>query len=286
VGGSIDITTKMPSMTKFATTFNLEIDSLQKRIAGFDVGGPLASNVAGRVSFTSNDSGSYYYDMFFHQQQIYAVLVDQITSNYTISINGSFVDTQYRENDGINRVNQALIDNGTYLTGAPPLSDVEGYGTLVDMTGSTHLNERTIIDEPDGTGAHSQHAMLQAIQTYRVNDNFSIVNNTFYDYINRYNETEDYYADTAIGSYTIENKTDFKVSFNLGSVANQVDAGITYRYAHVLDIQNYVNEPVSVFDLSQDPSTWIFPAANQGPSGGATLFTAAFGHQQYGMAAS
>jgi outer membrane receptor protein involved in Fe transport len=282
VGGSIDITTKVPSSTNFAAMADTEFDSQQKRIVGFDVGGPLSSDIAGRVSFISNDSGSYYYDMFFHQQQVFVALVDRITSNYTISLNGSFVDTQYRENDGINRVNQALIDNGTYLTGAPPLSDVSGFGTEVMMTGTTQLNPRTIIDEPDGTGAHSQHAMLQAIQTYRVNDNFSIVNNTFYDYINRYNQTEDYYADTAEGSYTIENKTDFKVNFNLGSVANEADAGFTYRYAHVLDIQNYVNEPVSVFDLSQPPSTWIFPAGSQ-IYGGALPYTAAFGHAQYGV---
>jgi iron complex outermembrane recepter protein len=286
VGGSIDITTKVPSSSNFSAMFDVEGDTQQKRIAGFDVGGPISGDISGRVSFISNDSGSYYYDMFFHQQQVFAALVDQVTSNYTISFNGSFVDTKYRENDGINRVNQGLIDNGTYLTGAPPLSEVEGFGTEVDLTGSTRLNERTIIDEPAGTGAHSQHAMLQAIQTYRVNDNFSIVNNTFYDYINRYNQTEDYYADTAEGSYSIENKTDFKVKFNIGGIANDLDAGFTYRYAHVLSIQNYNNEPVSVFDLSQDPSTWVFPAANQGPSGGAILYTAAFGHPQYGVAAS
>jgi outer membrane receptor protein involved in Fe transport len=283
VGGSIDITTKVPSATSFSTTINAEMDSQQKRVVGVDVGGPITSDIAGRVSVISNDSGSYYYDMFFHQQQVFAALVDQITPNYTLSLNSSFVDTKYRENDGINRVNQGLIDNATYLTGAPPLDEVEGFGTEVDLTGSTRLNERTIIDEPDGTAAHSQHAMLQAIQTYRVNDNFSIVNNTFYDYINRYNQTEDYYADTAEGSYTIENKTDFKVNFSAGPVANDMDAGFTYRYAHVLSIQNYNNEPVSVFDLSQDPSTWVFPAGNQDPSGGAILYNAAFGHPQYGV---
>jgi iron complex outermembrane receptor protein len=286
VGGAVDITTKVPSSTNFSAMIDAEADTQQKRLAGFDVGGPLSSNIAGRVSFISNDSGSYYYDMFFHQQQLFAALVAQITSNYTISLNGSFVDTKYRENDGINRVNQDLIDNGTYLTGAPPLSEVGGFGTLVNLTGSTELNRRTIIDEPAGTDAHSQHAMLQAIQTYRVNDNFSIVNNTFYDYINRYNQTEDYYADTAEGSYTIENKTDFKVNFGTGPVKNDIDGGFTYRYAHVLSIQNFANEPVSVFDLSQDPSTWVFPAANQGPSGGAILYQAAFGHPQYGVAAN
>jgi iron complex outermembrane receptor protein len=282
VGGSIDITTKVPSLSKFSATFDAEFDSQQKRIVGFDVGGPLTSNIAARVAFTSNDSGSYYYDMFFHQQQLFVALVDQVTSNYTISLNGSYVDTQYRENDGINRVNQALIDNGTYLTGAPPLSDVSGFGTEVFLTGTTHLNGRTIIDEPDGNGAHSQHAMFQAIQTYQVSDNFSIVNNTFFDYMNRYNQTMDYYADTAEGSYSLENKTDFKFSFDTGSVKHQTDAGFTYRYTHVLDIQNEANEPVSVFDLSQDPSTWIFPADAQ-IYGGAIPYTAALGHMQYGV---
>jgi outer membrane receptor protein involved in Fe transport len=286
VGGSIDITTKMPSMSKFAATFNLEADNFQKRIAGFDVGGPLASNVAGRVSFTSNDSGSYYNDMYFHQQSIYAAVVIDVTPNYTVSLNGDFADTKYRENDGANRVNQLNIDNGTYLTGGP-VSPIAGFGTEIDLTGTTVLNGRTIIDEPAGNGAHSQHAMLQLIQTLKVTDNFSIVNNTFYDYMNRYNQVEAYYADTAIGSYTLENKTDFKIKFATGFVNNDVDAGFTYRYAHVDDIQNFANEPVSVYDLSANPNTWVFPANGPNPSnqlyGGAIPYTAAFGHQQYGV---
>ena len=105
--------------------------------------------------------------------------------------------------------------------------------------------------------------MLQIIQTLTLSDDFSIVNNTFYDYVNRYNQTMDYYADTAKGSYTFENKTDFKVKFPSGPVRNEIDAGFTYRYAHVLDIQNYNNEPVSVFDLSKSPNTWVFPTSAQ-----------------------
>jgi outer membrane receptor protein involved in Fe transport len=107
VGGSIDMATKMPSMTTFATTASLEADTHQKRILSLDVGGPLAQNLAGRLSFTSNDSGSYYNDMYFHQQSLYGALVFQPTSNYNIAINGDITDTRYRENDGINRVNQA-----------------------------------------------------------------------------------------------------------------------------------------------------------------------------------
>ncbi len=209
-------------------------------------------------------------------------MVYEPTSNYKVSLSADLTDTTYRENDGINRVNQGLIDNSNYLTGAPPLSSVVGFGTEVDLTGSTVLNPRTIIDEPAGTGAHSLHGMLQIIQTFTVSDDFSIMNNSFYDYVDRYNQTMDYYADTAMGSYTFENKTDFKVKFPLGPVRNEIDTGFTYRYAHVRDIQNYNNEPVSVFDLSQSPSTWVFPPSAQ-IIGGAFPYTGAFGHVQYGF---
>ena len=284
VGGSVDITTKMPSLTKFSAIASLEGDSQQKRVASIDVGGPLMEGVAGRVSLQSNDSGSYYYDMFFHQQSAYAALLADISPKYTIAFNADYVDTRYREDDGINRVNQQLIDNETYLTGAP-VTPIEGYGTEVDLTGTTALNPRTIIDEPPGNGAHSQHARVQLIQTFTASDNFTIVNNTLYDYMNRYNQLMAYYADTAKGSYTIENKTDFKVNFSTGAVKQNLDFGFTYRYAHVLDIQNFANEPVSVYDLSQNPSTFVFPASAQ-LYGGAIPYTAADGHIQYGVPGS
>jgi outer membrane receptor protein involved in Fe transport len=282
VGGAIDITTKMPSLTKSSLTFSLEADTQQKRIASVDVGGPLSSNTAARVSVTSNDSGSYYYDMFFHQQAVYAAVLTQFTSKYSVLYTVDFVDTKYREDDGVNRVDQNLIDNGAYLTGAPPPDTISGYLTPVPLSGATvQLNPRTIIDEPPGTGAHAQHIKAQIIQTYNASDNWTITNNTFYDFLNRYNQIMAYYADTAKNSYTIENKTDITTKFSTGSVSHSIDGGFTYRFAHVWDVQNYINEPVSVYDLSGNPLSWIFPAALQVPSG-AFPYNAAFGHFQYG----
>jgi outer membrane receptor protein involved in Fe transport len=284
VGGSINIATKMPSFSKPFAAFDVEVDSQQKRRASFDVGAPLSSTVAGRVSFTTDDSGSYYYGMYFHQQSLYAAVQANLSPQYSVVVTGSFEDTRYRENDGVNRVNQDLIDNGTYLTGLPT-APILGFGTPVLLNGTTQLSDRILIDETPGNGAHSVHVKAQVIQTFTASDNFSIVNNTFYDYINRYNQTEDYYADTAKGSYSIENKTDLKVKFSTGSVKHDVDGGFTYRYTHVLDIQNYANEPVSVFDLSGNPNSWVFPPSAQ-LYGGAIPYLAAFNHPQYGVPGS
>ena len=112
----------------------------------------------------------------------------------------------------------------------------------------------------------------------KASDNFSIINNTFYDYLNRYNQMEDYYADTAKGSYTIENKTDFNFKFSTGSVNHDIDAGFTYRYAHVWDVQNYVNEPVSVFDLSGSPELLGLPRHPSRCGDGNFPYYAAFNH--------
>jgi len=282
VGGEIDITTKMPSLTRSFADVSLEGDTFQKRIASADFGAPIGANTAARVSLTSNDSGSYYYDMYFHQQAAYAALLSQLTSNYNVLFNVDFVDTKYRENDGINRVNQNLIDNGEYLTGAPAPDTISGFLTPVYLSGATtELNPRTIIDEPAGNGAHAQHIKAQLIQTIGVSDDLTIVNNTFYDFLNRYNQVMDYYADTAKDSYSIENKTDIQTKFAIGSVSNSIDGGITFRFTHVWDVQNYINEPVSVYDLSGNPESWVFPAALQAPSG-AFLYSAAFGHPQWG----
>jgi outer membrane receptor protein involved in Fe transport len=289
VGGSINVATKMPSLAKAFADFNLEFDSQQKRRGSLDVGTPLGSDWGVRLSFEDNGSGSYYNDMFFHQQSVFVALLGQVTPKYSVLITGGLENTTYRENDGINRVNQQLIDNGTYLTGGPvgvvfgdPGETLAGFGSIVNLTGTTRLNPRTIINEPIGDSAHALHIKGQVIQTFDATDNFSIVNNTFYDYVNRYNEVQDYYADTAKGSFTIENKTDFKVKFPIGSISNEVDAGLTYRYAHVLSIQSFLNEPVSIFDLSTNPNTFTFPDALQVPSG-TYLYNAAFNNKQYGL---
>src|SRR3984885_7839344 len=158
VGGAIDVTTKTPSLTKSSLSFSLEGDSQQKRIASIDFGGPVTENTGVRVSITSNDSGSYYYEMFFHQQAIFVAGLTEFTPQYSVLYSVDYVDTKYREDDGINRVDQNLIDNNSYLTGAPPLDTISGFLTPVPLSGATtQLNPRVIIDEPPGTGAHAEH---------------------------------------------------------------------------------------------------------------------------------
>ena len=179
VGGAIDVTTKMPNFAKPTEDFSLEMDTQQKRRASFDINAPLTSNTAARVSFTSDDSGSYYYDMYFHQQSLFVALLTEFTPQYSVLVTAGYEDTRYRENDGINRVNQGLIDNGAYLTGGivGGPGNIAGFGTEINLTGVQQISDRILIDEPPGTGAHSVHAKGQVIQTFKATDSFTITNN-------------------------------------------------------------------------------------------------------------
>ena len=77
----------------------MEFDSQQKRRASLDVGGPITADTAARVSFQSDDSGSYYYDMYFHQQSLYAAVQTNFTDKYSVLFTGEAVDTRYRKAD-------------------------------------------------------------------------------------------------------------------------------------------------------------------------------------------
>ncbi len=287
VGGAIDISTKLPNPSKFTGSAFLQLDTQQKRRLNLDVGGPASQNLSYRLSYTGDLSGSYYNGMYFHQESLYGVVVANITPKYSVQFNSEYVDARYRENDGINRVNQQLIDNGTYLTGAPPASAIQSFLTPVTLGNPTQLSREVIIDQAPGTSARATRYNAQLIQTYEVADNLTVVNNTFYNFINRYNVIPDYYADTAQASYTIENKTDVKFKFATpfsGLLMNhQIDAGASIRYAHVDTIQNFAAETVSVFDLTGSPTSWNVTDLQAGA--GAFPYTAAFGSQQYGVPA-
>jgi outer membrane receptor protein involved in Fe transport len=287
VGGAIDITTKLPNAAKFGGSLSLELDTLEKRRFNVDVGGPAGPNLSYRLSYTGDVSGSYYNGMFFHQHSLYGVVVANITPKYTVQFNTEYTDARFRENDGINRVNQQLIDNGTYLTGAPPASAIVDFLAPVTLGNPTKLSRQVIIDQGPGTSARAARYNAQLIQTYELADNVTVVNNTFYNFINRYNVIPDYYADTAQASYTLENKTDVKAKFATpfsGLLMNHsVDAGVSIRYAHVDTVQDFAAETVSVFDLTGSPTSW--DVTNLQSVAGAFPYVGAFGSHIWGVPA-
>lgn len=288
VGGTVDFITKLPDSQGFKGSATVDFSTTYQRHWNIDVGGPIeGTSLSYRVSYTGQQDDSYFINHYFDEHSIYGVILYQPSADYSLQFNSEATIQNYEENVGINRVNQQLIDHDLYLTGAPPLADVFGYGTQVVMGNPVKLNPRITIDENPDTSGHSFLYNAQAIQTFGLADGVSLSNNTFFNYENRDNQATYYYADSAKDTYSIESRTDLSLKFSTPvsdglTVDSQMDIGGTGRFAHVNYVSNFNNEPVSVYDLSGNPADWVFPPTNQA-AGGAYQYITADGRIQWGV---
>jgi hypothetical protein len=293
VGGAIDISTKMPSFADFKGSASLEFDTIDHRRWSLDFGGPIGDGkVAYRISYSGEESDSYFDNDHFDQEAIYGVVVAHPTDDYTIQFNNEFAYQRYTEFDGVNRVNQQLINNGTYLTGGPvagPAGAPLSFPTEVYLNPvAVPLADKIDIDEAKGDSADAIRYNAQLINTYDFSDGLSLTNNIFFNFLTRQNQTLEYYSDSANDSYSIESKTSLELKFAtpvLGlDLKNDVNLGLTYRYTHVLEYQNFEEEPVNVYDLTLNPSTFVYPYADLLAAGGYT-YTAGLGRSQVALPA-
>jgi hypothetical protein len=211
---------------------------------------------------------------------------------YTIQFNSEFAYQRYTEFDGVNRINQQLIDSGTYLTGGPvpgPAGSPLSFPTEVLLNANAvPLPGKVDIDEAKGDGADAIRYNAQLINTYALNDGVTLTNNTFFNFLTRQNQTLEYFADSANNSFTIENKTSLETKFAtpvLGlDLKNDINAGVTYRFAHAVVYQDFEEEPVGSYDLTKNPATFVYPFPDLLAAGG-YLYTAGLGRTQVALPA-
>ncbi|HEY0256305.1 MAG TPA: TonB-dependent receptor plug domain-containing protein, partial [Candidatus Methylacidiphilales bacterium] len=123
--GYLDWTTKKPffdaNHTEVDLTFGQYVSGGQGSHAGFsqeaDNSGPIDADLAYRVAYKQNEEGSYYIGGKNDFEHLYAALTWLPTKNITVDWNFEYGNYDYALLRGWNRINQNLIDNGTYLSG-------------------------------------------------------------------------------------------------------------------------------------------------------------------------
>jgi len=308
VGGEVDLLTKRPSLTSTKISAEATFDTLGNNRFSLDVGGPIIDDKLGvRISYSGEDSwNTYFYDHYMRKNAVYAAVRYAPNDSYQVDFNTEVNYEKYTENVGLNRVNQNLIDHTEYLQGAPngelysaligsapipvgspgnPYSPVTPIFTTLNLTNFTKINPQITIDETPGVESKALLYNAQLIQTWRLGDNMTLENNTFFDFQDSENHEPYYYADESDGSWTIENRTDLKLDFTLpfaGGIKNQMVIGGTYRFAHVDYISNFSAETVSVYDLTSNPRLWVYNNAYQVAFADAFAYKTPFGSIQYG----
>lgn len=76
------------------------------------------------------DSDSYYRNMYSRQTILQAAFDSQLTPNFRIEFGGMYHKFDGVQNGGWNRLTQALVDNGTYITGQAQPLDTNGDGQI------------------------------------------------------------------------------------------------------------------------------------------------------------
>jgi outer membrane receptor protein involved in Fe transport len=306
VGGQADFITKRPSLTRMTYAGSASIDTVQNRRFTLDIGGPVIPGELGvRLSYSGEDSDSYFYGHYFRKNAIYGAVRWEPNSNYRLDFNTELISEQYSENGGINRVNQALIDRGTYLPGgpnglelfssligSPPIAIGPGTPAVPILTGvvlggSVPFDTRVTIDQTPGTSSRGLKYNAQLIQAYRLNNSVTLEDNAFFDYQDSDNAESYYYADSSNGSWTFENRVDVKLKYDWNiaglTIKNEVIVGGTFRFAHVNYISNFNIEVPMVFDLSnKNPLSWNVGTAYQGFAD-AYPYTSSLGKSLYGV---
>ncbi len=222
VGGFIDLVTKRPYFDKFQGSVSTTIGEYDQNRYTLDFGGPIIKDkLAYRISYSGEESGSFYENGGQGTQSIYGALTWMPSTNYKIEMNSSFFQGQYHENFGVNRPTQNLIDNGKYITGfvidqngdgVINNKDVNSGGNQVLITGTKDLSRDTRLLRP-GDGSFGREIENQIIQTLTLNDHFTLVNNLYENYIKRDTKSSYYYNEVIDNDYVFDDRTELQGKF-------------------------------------------------------------------------
>jgi hypothetical protein len=291
VGGYFNFITKQPFFDRLQGSMSATFGSYDQYRWNIDLGGPIIPDkLAFRISYSGIDSGSYYENQVTQTQSLFAAVTWIPTDKYKLEVNVDGYSATYTENNGFNRPTQNLINNGQYfsgnvigfLSGGSPVfgvpfpQNVQSSGNLVEPGGLVGLDRSIRLIRP-GDGSYGKSIRGQAIQTFTINDNFSIVNNTFVEGIDRHTKDSAYYSEIIPSAFSFENRTEFHINFDIpfgggGSggepddgkeakapvpqsspafvLGNKINLGIDFRYQEVTAFDDYFDEPLNAWNLA------------------------------------
>ena len=264
VGGYVNLVTKRPYFDGEHVTTTFTYGDYGTRKAQLDISGPVNDQLAYRVSWEGDFSGSYYRFGYDHSNDIYAAIRFLPSSNLTIDFNTEFYLAHYTENTGINRPTQQLIDSGLYYqgTGVSPFTgpgqDPRNFLSVIDVTGVVPINRSWQLVAPDdhdeGTNYQAQLDITDVL-----NDHFTIANKSYFeDYSQLQLEYAQRYYNNIKESYNFEDRFELRGKF----ADNQLITGISYRFMHVLAYGDFFNEYLNATDITTNPANFPITQPN------------------------
>ncbi|TFE71567.1 hypothetical protein A7Q10_04405 [Methylacidiphilum caldifontis] len=267
--GYVNYITKQPYFDKFRGNVWDTTGMYNNYMWGVDIGGPIQEGkLAYRASYMGISNRLYYQYVDNNQQNFYFSLGYKPSEGYQLDFYFDYGTADYTPIELLlNRPTQSLIDNGLYLTGFLPPSEVTA-GTENNPAATTYLNSalpisrRATAKYPADIG-QATFAMSQVIQRLHVSDNLDIVNNTFFWYQDQTAiRFETYEANVFKGDYEIDNRTEIRTNFDSDfkktKLTHFIDSGFEFRFQRTLDYQSEVYLGNSWDALTENPQLFNF----------------------------
>lgn len=259
VGGFIDLVTKRPYFEKTKGSASITVGSYNTHKWTFDMGGPLSSRLAYRLSYSGENTKGYYVDGHKRTHSLYGAVTWRPNQMYELFLNGQAFIASYTENWGVNRVTQDLIDNGNYLTGvninngatATPSDPqnsrfVLGGGNTIAWGPAVKINRHLRLLRP-GNHSYGEEFNVQAIQTVKLSRDTLLKNTTYLSHTKRNTLSTYYYSEIIDPSWFAENRTE--VIFPAARFSTNL--GLDLRYQRVKAYDDYFFEPANAWDITR-----------------------------------
>ncbi|MEY2880713.1 MAG: hypothetical protein RLZZ15_3093, partial [Verrucomicrobiota bacterium] len=258
-GGYVNYVTKQPQFSGPATTVTTRFGSwlpgtrysFANGSAQIDTTAPVSDKLAWRLSLEAK-GGKTFYDragVKDDRTDLFAALTWKPTPTTTLAFHTQWLAQNAPESLGVNRVTQDLVWHSRYFTGTSS-DPVGSYNPgPIPATAQVRLaRDATLYSRGDFANARVGSAQL--IATVVLSPSTTLVNRTFAEHVNRERYLQVEYAEF-VKQDTLENRTEFHVDVPSAALFPQaVVAGVTARYAHVRAFENYANEYLYNFDIT------------------------------------
>lgn len=264
--------------------FGLTLGSYDKRVVSAEVGGPasVGGKEAGYYLYAeSENSGSYYENTSTDQTILQASFDMALSDTWRIETGGMYQYFKGNQVAGWNRLTQALIDDGTYITGSPISLDTNGNGYLqpaeanaangglglftfnfgdgwsappdhaLTSTGTTKLKGSQVLTQPDDVLADDVITLYFDL-IGELGGGATLTNKLFFESLENINENAygfSQFADT----YVVEDQLNLALSTEFSNTKAQFQLGASIRYQDFEHGDNFDFEFFDRRDLSLGP---------------------------------
>ncbi len=230
-GGYVDLITKRPFFDAFHSETDFTYGSYDEKIWTEDFGGPIIKNeLAYRVSYQGDYSGSYYNNQKTNSNDVYVALDWTPNSDFKVQFNSEFYDGRFNENTGIDRPTQGLISGHQYSVGGttPFGGTVAGgtgvagpaspgnpgtFGGLIFSPGTERISDQATEVSPFDSD-FSKDLNAELVETYNANENLTLINRTYYEYYELRNTELAQLFVNSLSSNIVQNRTEVHLNFD------------------------------------------------------------------------